>query len=84
MGGQPTVAQKFELSKVASSLGYEFSATVSNEENLKKIIRKAQLNKSSSFIEILVRSGHRSDIGRPTTTPVQNKISLMETLSKDI
>ena len=84
VGGQPTVAQKFELSKVASSLGYELSATVSNEENLKKIIRKAQLNKSSSFIEILVRSGHRSDIGRPTTTPVQNKISLMETLSKDI
>ena len=84
VGGQPTVAQKFELSKVASSLGYEFSATVSNEDNLKKIIIKAQLNKSSSFIEILVRSGHRSDIGRPTTTPVQNKISLMETLSKDI
>lgn len=84
VGGQPTVAQKFELSKVASSLGYEFSATVSNEENLKKLIIKAQLNKSSSFIEIFVRSGHRSDIGRPTTTPVQNKISLMETLSKDI
>ncbi len=84
VGGQPTVAQKFELSKVASSLGYEFSATVSNEENLKKIIIKAQLNKSSSFVEVLVRSGHRSDIGRPTTTPVQNKISLMETLSKDI
>ena len=82
VGGQPTVAQKFELSKVASSLGYDFSETVSDEENLKKIIMKAQLNKSSSFIEILVRSGHRSDIGRPTTTPVQNKISLMETLNK--
>jgi len=82
VGGQPTVAQKFKLSKVASSLGYDFSETVSDEENLKKIIMKAQLNKSSSFIEILVRSGHRSDIGRPTTTPVQNKISLMETLNK--
>ena len=83
VGGQPTVAQKFELSKVASSLGYDFAETVSDEENLKKIILKAQLNKSSSFIEILVRSGHRSDIGRPTTTPIQNKISLMETLNKN-
>ncbi len=83
VGGQPTVAQKFELSKVASDLGYDFSETVRDEANLKKIIMKAQLNKSSSFIEILVRSGHRSDIGRPTTTPVQNKISLMETLKKD-
>ena len=84
VGGQPTVAQKFELSKVASSLGYEFSATVSNEENLKKIIMKAQLNKSSSFIEILVRSGHRPDIGRPTTTPIQNKIALMKSLEQNI
>lgn len=84
VGGQPTVAQKFKLSKVASALGYEFSETVSDEENLKKTIMKAQLNNRSSFIEILVRSGHRSDIGRPTTTPIQNKIALMKSLNHDI
>ena len=84
VGGQPTVAQKFKLSQVASALGYKFSETVSTKENLKKIIIKAQLNKTSSFIEILVRSGHRSNIGRPTTTPIQNKISLMKSLNQEI
>ena len=82
VGGQPTVAQKFKLSQVASSLGYKFSETVSNGEDLKKIITKAQLNNTSSFIEILVRSGHRSNIGRPTTTPIQNKIALMKCIKK--
>ena len=77
VGGQPTVAQKFKLSQVASALGYKFSETVRTKENLKKIIIKSQLNKNSSFIEILVRSGHRSNIGRPTTTPIQNKVALM-------
>ena len=84
VGGQPTVAQKFKLSQVASALGYKFSETVSTKENLKKIIIKAQLNKNSSFIEILVRSGHRSNIGRPTTTPIQNKLALMKSLNQEI
>ncbi len=83
VGGQPTVAQKFKLSNVASSLGYKFSETVSDEINLKETIIKAQLNKASSFIEILVRSGHRSDIGRPTTTPIENKNALMKSLNYD-
>ena len=81
VGGQPTVAQKFKLSNVASALGYKFSETVSDEKSLKATIFKAQLNNASSFIEILVRSGHRSDIGRPTTTPIENKNALMKSLN---
>ena len=84
VGGQPTVASKFRLSNIAKSIGYKFSETVSDKNNLKKIIREAQSGKTSSFIEILVRPGHRSNIGRPTTTPNQNKISLMETLKQDL
>ena len=37
VGGQPTVAQKFKLSQVASALGYKFSETVRTKENLKKM-----------------------------------------------
>ena len=78
------MANKFKLSNVASSLGYSFSETVSDEMNLKKVIKEAQSRQNSSFIEILVRPGHRSNIGRPTTTPNQNKIALMQTLRQDI
>ena len=77
------MANKFKLSNVASSIGYSFSETVSDEMNLKKVIKEAQSRQTSSFIEILVRAGHRSNIGRPTTTPNQNKIALMQTLRQD-
>ncbi len=80
VGGQPTVAQKISLSKVASSLGYQFAQTVKDKKDLIFAINKAKEFKSTSFIEVLVRPGHRSDIGRPTTTPNQNKNDLMRTL----
>ena len=33
VGGQPTVAQKISLSKVASSLGYQFAQTVKDKKD---------------------------------------------------
>ena len=80
VGGQPTVAQKIVLSEVARALGYRFSRTVDDEYKFINILREAKAFNSTSFIEVLVRPGHRMNIGRPTTTPLQNKNSLMETL----
>jgi len=83
VGGQPTVAQKISLSQVASSLGYKFAKTVKDRKTLIDAINKAKDFQSSSFIEVLVKPGHRADIGRPTTTPNENKIVLMETLNRN-
>ena len=80
VGGQPTVAQKIDLSGVASSLGYRFSETVDDEAKFINILKKAKEFNSTSFIEVLVRPGHRLNLGRPTTTPIENKNSLMSTL----
>lgn len=80
VGGQPTVAQKIVLSKVAFSLGYKFSKTVKNELELINTLKEAKAFGSTSFIEVLVRPGHRINIGRPTTTPIENKYALMNTL----
>ena len=51
VGGQPTVAQKISLSKVALALGYKFSKTVQDEVNFKNILEKAKIFNSPSFIE---------------------------------
>ena len=42
VGGLPSVACKFRFSNIAKSIGYKFSETVSDKNNLKKIIREAQ------------------------------------------
>jgi phosphonopyruvate decarboxylase len=36
----------------------------------------------TSLINVLVHKGNRKDLGRPTTTPQQNKEALMEELCK--
>ena len=35
-----------------------------------------------TLLEIKVKKGNRKDLGRPTTTPIQNKEALMEFLQK--
>ena len=34
------------------------------------------------FLEVKVKKGNRKDLGRPTTTPIQNKEALMKFLNK--
>ena len=34
------------------------------------------------LLQVCVKKGNRKDLGRPTTTPVQNKEALMEFLKK--
>jgi phosphonopyruvate decarboxylase len=35
------------------------------------------------LLEIKVKKGNRKDLGRPTTTPIENKIAFMDNLNKN-
>ena len=86
VGGQPTVGLKIDLSAVAKAVGYKAAISVSNKEELEKEL--STLNSQLStlggpiLIEVQVRKGNRKDLGRPTTTPIQNKEALMDFLKK--
>jgi phosphonopyruvate decarboxylase len=80
VGGQPTVGLKIDLPAVARAVGYRSVCTVADRNGLEAIICKAGKQEGPAFIEIKVRKGNRKDLGRPTTTPVQNKTALMDFL----
>ena len=86
VGGQPTVGLKIDLPAVAKAVGYKAAITVSSKEELEKEL--STLNSQLStlggpiLLEVRVRKGNRKDLGRPTTTPIQNKESLMSFLAK--
>ncbi len=80
VGGQLTVGFDIHMSELAKNMGYAFSKKVQDEAALVQAISDAKSASGSSFVEVLVRPGHRADIGRPTTTPVENKQALMKTL----
>lgn len=82
VGGQPTVGLKIDLSAVARAVGYQAVFTIDNTNDLKNILSTVNGFKSPAFIEVKVKKGNRKDLGRPTTTPIQNKEALMEFLCK--
>ena len=80
VGGQPTVGLKMDLPAVARAVGYKSVFSVDTPEALEKLL-SGGFGDSPVFIEIRVKKGNRKDLGRPTTTPVQNKEALMKFLS---
>ena len=84
VGGQPTVGLKIDLPAIAKAAGYADAYSVSTKEELNSqlSILNSQSQKGPLFLEIKVKKGNRKDLGRPTTTPVQNKEALMAFLKK--
>ncbi len=80
VGGQPTVGLKIDLPAIAKAVGYKSVYSVSSKEELQKQLTK--LGEAPVFLEVRVKKGNRKDLGRPTTTPIQNKEALMEFLKK--
>jgi len=77
VGGQPTLGMQVDFPAIAKACGYVSAVRVKSKAEIDAALEQARNTKGPAFIEIFVRTGHRDDIGRPTTTPVQNKIALM-------
>ena len=77
VGGQPTVGLKIDLPAVAKAVGYKATYSVDNKDALNVILSEVKNLEGPFLIEIKVKKGNRKDLGRPTTTPIQNKDALM-------
>ena len=82
VGGQPTVGLKIDLPAVAKAVGYKAIYSVETKEYLAELLNKVNALEGPILLEVRVKKGNRKDIGRPTTTPIQNKEALMNFLSK--
>jgi len=82
VGGQPTVGLKMDLPGVAKAVGYKNTYSVDNKDGLVGALSEAKHHEGPVLIEVKVKKGNRKDLGRPTTTPIQNKEALMNFLKK--
>ncbi len=85
VGGQPTVGLKINLPAIAQAVGYKLVLSVDNKEDLQYVLTSSILphtHEGTTFMEVKVKKGNRNDLGRPTTTPIQNKDAFMEFLNK--
>lgn len=80
VGGMPTVAAGLNIAKLALDMGYPNAVCVDNFEDLDKALNEAANKNELSLIEVKCSIGARNDLGRPTTTAIQNKEAFMEYL----
>lgn len=80
VGGQPTVGRKINLCAVAQACGYDKVVPVKTLEELQSRLKGLCANSGSVFIEVLVSKGARPDLGRPKSSPIENKKAFMEFL----
>lgn len=80
VGGMPTVAGSIDLVKIAEACGYVKAVSVNTAEELDRELYKAKVSKGLTLIEVKCAIGARDNLGRPTTTPDENKKRFMEYL----
>lgn len=81
VGGMPTVSGTVDWQMLAKACGYEKTAVADNEEQLRTILQDAKAENRLTFLEVRCANGARADLGRPTTTPQQNKLHFTERLA---
>lgn len=80
VGGMPTVASEIDLVGIAKACGYPNAVCVDSMDSLDIELERAKSRKELSLIEVKCSIGAREDLGRPTTSALENKHNFTEYL----
>ena len=80
VGGMPTVATKIDLVGIAKACGYPYAVSVNDFQNLAQELEAAKSRNELTLIEVKCSIGARADLGRPTTSALENKDNFMKYL----
>lgn len=82
VGGMPTVATDINVVGIAKACGYTYAVSVDSFDLLDKALEEVKTRNNLSLIEVKCSIGARDDLGRPTTTAMENKQNFMEYLKE--
>jgi len=77
VGGQPTCAFSVDLAGVARACGYREVLVAAEAQEIDQGFATLLENKGPSLLEIRINKGVRVDLGRPKSSPVENRDALM-------
>lgn len=82
VGGQPTIGFDISFRDMANIFNYKSSFIIESVNEFKDIFSEFKLSKGPSFLEIKVNKGSRTDLGRPTIDPLNNRNDFMKFLNE--
>lgn len=79
VGGMPVCSGRLDIRKLASASGYAAVYTADSASSLREALDqlKGKTRNGAVLIEVCCACGSRPDLGRPTTTPIQNRDAFM-------
>ena len=80
VGGLPTIMSNIHINEILLACGYNKIYNASNIDELKDVLPKFIANNGPVFLNIDVNLESRKDLGRPTTTPIENKNDFIQKL----
>lgn len=80
VGGLPTIMSDIDISKLILSCGYKNVFNASNIDDLNDVLPEFTESSGPVFLNVDVSIESRKDLGRPTTTPIENKNDFMKKL----
>ncbi len=83
VGGMPVCGGTMNITAIASAAGYPSVFSADSEDTLRSVLKNSLPGSAGPvLIEVRCACGARADLGRPTTTPVENRNAFMSFLQK--
>ena len=83
VGGMPTVAERVSIPDAARAFGYAAVYEAETPEALACALNEAQQKRALTLIEVHAAIGARANLGRPTSSPADNKRTFMAHLQAE-
>jgi len=77
VGGQPTCAFGIDLAGVAHACGYREVLVTAEAQEIDQAFATLLKNKGPSLLEIRINKGARAELGRPKSSPAENRDAFM-------
>lgn len=77
VGGQPTVAGNIDIKAIALASGYKRYACASEASSIADVLQQLDNQLGPILFEIKIAAGSRANLGRPTSSPIENKTAFM-------
>ncbi len=82
VGGQPTSIDVVDVPALGIAAGYRWARSLTGVTDLERNVAEMRRGGGPSLLELVVRPGHRSDLGRPTRSPADSKAAFMKALAE--
>lgn len=80
VGGQPTAGFQISVPGIAEACGYKRTWQAQSADEVRACVKQLRDANGPALLEVRVRKGARADLGRPKSSPLENKTAFMKFL----